>query len=69
MYRDEYQELEGEVFRVCREFAELEAKTKAATTDAEIDAVRDETMAKMRELMRVKDALFKFALKEGQKGE
>ncbi len=56
MLRDEWQETEAQVIRVCRELAKLGPKIRVAKAD-ESDAVQVEVLAKIRELIRASDAL------------
>ena len=66
--RDEWQEIEEEVLRVCRELEKLVTKIRGAKDD-ESDAVQVELLAKIRELIRASDALLEAAVKEGRGDE
>ena len=63
MLRDEWQETEADVLRICRELAKLGPKIRAAKAD-KLDAVQVEVLAKIRELIRASDALLEAAVKE-----
>ncbi len=66
MLRDEWQETEADVLRVCRELEKLGPEVRGAKANP-TDAAQVEILAKMRELIRASDALLEAAAiaKEG----
>ncbi len=68
MLRDEWQETEADVLRICKQLAKLGPKIRGAKAD-EADAVQVEVLAKIRELIRASDALLEAAVKEAGLGD
>ncbi len=61
--RDEWQETEAEVLRICRDLDALRPRIQA-TENHGVDDVQAEVLAKLRELMRAKDAMMRAVLRE-----